>query len=87
MYAIRLLDAATRELDDLDGSIRGRVIERLRWLSENLDSIKPEALTGDLAGLYKLRAGDYRVVYGILRQEQTIVVHLVGHRRAVYRRK
>jgi mRNA interferase RelE/StbE len=87
MHAIRLLEAATRELDDLDGSIRARLIERMRWLAENLDSIKPETLSGDLRGLYKLRAGDYRIVYEILRDEQTIVIHLVGHRRDIYRRK
>ena len=45
------------------------------------------ALTGDLAGLHKLRVGDYRVVYEVLHSEQTIIVHLVGHRRDIYRRR
>jgi mRNA interferase RelE/StbE len=61
--------------------------ERIHWLAANLDSIKPEALTGDLAGLYKLCVGDYRVVYEILHDEQTIVIHLIGHRREVYKRR
>ena len=66
MYRIRILDAAARELARLDKHIGRRVVERIHWLAANLDSIKPEALTGDLAGLYKLRVGDYRVVYEIL---------------------
>ena len=87
MYRIHILDAAARELARLDKPIGRRAVERIHWLAANLDSIKPEALTGDLAGLYKLRVGDYRVVYEILHDEQTIVIHLIGHRREVYRRR
>lgn len=85
MYQIRILDAATRDLAKLDAPVARRIVNRVRWLAENLDEIKLEALTGDLAGLYKLRVGDYRVVYEILHSEQAIIVHLVGHRREIYR--
>jgi len=50
----------------------------------------PEALSGDLKGLkgfYKLRVGDYRVIYEILYEERTIVVHAIGHRRDIYRKR
>lgn len=87
MYGIRILNAATRELARLDKPIGRRVVERIRWLAANLDNIKPEALTGELAGLYKLRVGDYRVAYEILHDEQTIVIHLIRHRKEVYRRR
>ena len=87
MYRIRILDAAARELASLDKPIGRRIVERIRWLAANLDEIKPEVLTGDMAGLCKFRVGDYRVVYEILRSEQTIVIHLVGHRRNVYKRR
>lgn len=55
MYRIRILDAASRELARLDKPIGRRVVKRISWLAANLDNIKPEALTYDLAGLYKLR--------------------------------
>ena len=86
-YRIRILDTATRELAKLDKFSGCRVVKRIHWLAENLDNIKPEALTGDLAGLYKLRAGDYRIVYEILHDEQAIVIHIVGHRREIYKRR
>ncbi|NOR82244.1 MAG: hypothetical protein GQ526_01990 [Ardenticatenales bacterium] len=38
-----------------------------------------------LSRFCKLRVGDYRVLYQVLRDEQTIVIHQVGHRRDVYR--
>ena len=86
MYPIRILDAAARELARLDPAVARRVVNRIRWFAENLDDIKPEALTGDLAGFYKLRNGDHRVVYEILHSEQVIVIHLIGHRREIYRK-
>ena len=87
MHRIRILDTATRELAQLDKPVGRRIVERIRWLAANLDQIKPEALTGNLAGLYKLSAGDYRVVYEIVHDEQTVVIHAIGHRREIYRRR
>ncbi|HXI24382.1 MAG TPA: type II toxin-antitoxin system RelE/ParE family toxin [Pyrinomonadaceae bacterium] len=87
MYSVKLLKPASRDLEKLDKPTAIRVVRRLRWLAENLDSINPERLKGELRGLYKLREGDYRIVYGLLRSEQTIVVHLIGHRREVYKSK
>jgi mRNA interferase RelE/StbE len=87
MYRIRILDDAARELQALDRPISRRVVKRIRWLAANLDDLTPESLTGQLAGFCKLRVGDYRVLYEILHQEQTIVIHQVGHRREIYRRR
>lgn len=47
-----MLDAATRELAHLDKSVGRRVVERIRWLAENLDDLSLESLTGGLSGLY-----------------------------------
>jgi len=79
------MDTAIRELERLDKPVGRRIVARIHWLAANLDTVKPEALAGDLAGLYKLRAGDWRVVYEIVRDEQCIVIHAVGHRREIYR--
>jgi mRNA interferase RelE/StbE len=70
----------------LDKPVGRRIVERINWLAANLDSVVPEALAGNLAGLYKLRVGDYRVIYETLRQEETIVVHAIGHRSEIYRK-
>jgi mRNA interferase RelE/StbE len=86
VYQIRIQDAAARELAQLDKQVARRLVKRIRWLAANVEAVKPNALSGDLAGLYKLRIGDYRVAYEILHSEQVIVVHLIGHRREIYRR-
>ncbi len=87
MYHVRILDSAVRELANLDKSTGRRIVKRINWLAENLDDIRREALTGELSGLYKLRVGDYRVLYEVLPGEQTIVIHIIGHRREVYRER
>jgi len=87
MYQIRLLKPASRGLERLDKAVATRVVRRLRWLAENLDNINPEPLKGRLQGLYKLRQGDYRIAYEILRDEGLIIVHLIGHRREIYKLK
>ena len=87
MYRIRILEAAVRELAGLDKRIARRVVQRIRWLAANLERIRLEALSGDLAGLYKLRVGDYRVIYQILREERTILIHAIGHRSEIYRKR
>jgi mRNA interferase RelE/StbE len=87
VYRVRILDEATRDLERLERPVARRVADRLNWLAGNLRSVKLEALTGDLAGLFKLRIGDYRVIYEVLRNERTLIVHGVGHRREVYRKR
>jgi mRNA interferase RelE/StbE len=87
VYCIRILQKATRELERLDKPIARRIAERITWLAANLDDIRPEPFKGNLAGLYKLRIGDYRVVYEILYDEKMIVIHQVGHRSEIYRRR
>jgi mRNA interferase RelE/StbE len=86
MYSIRILDGASRSLARLDKPVGRHIVKRINWLAANLDVISIEPLTGDLAGLYKLRVGDYRAIYEILHDEQTIVIHAIGHRRDIYRK-
>jgi mRNA interferase RelE/StbE len=71
----------------LDKGVGRRIVERVNWLAANLDDIRPEALSGDLVGFYKFRVGDYRVIYEIVRKEKAIVIHAIGHRREIYRKR
>ena len=57
VFAPRILKSASRDLGRLDKPIARRIVQRIRWLSENVETIKPEALKGDLSGLFKLREG------------------------------
>ncbi|MBI4288212.1 MAG: type II toxin-antitoxin system RelE/ParE family toxin [Chloroflexi bacterium] len=77
-YIVEMLPAALRDFQKLDKVIAGRVLRRLKWLSENFDTVTTEALTGEWKGLFKLKAGSYRVLYSTDRNEHAIFVHLIG---------
>ncbi|SEH06179.1 type II toxin-antitoxin system RelE family toxin [Candidatus Venteria ishoeyi] len=85
MYQIRILDEATNELSRLDKTVAKQIAKRITWLAENFDNIRPEPLSANLAGFYKLRVGDYRVVYEVFDTERCLIIHKIGHRREVYR--
>ena len=87
MFTPRILKGASRELERLDPAVARRIVDRIRWLAGNIENVKPEPLKGDLAGFFKLREGDYRVIYEILRKEHLVVIHSVGHRSTIYERK
>jgi len=87
MYQVDFTPGAESDLSRLDVPIAQRVLKRLRWLAENLELIRPEPLTGQWKGVFKLRVGDYRVLYTYDRTEQKIVVHFIRHRREVYKIK
>jgi mRNA interferase RelE/StbE len=44
---------------------------------------EPEALA-DLSGFFKLRVGDYRVIYEFSRNDEVISIDRIRHRREVY---
>jgi mRNA interferase RelE/StbE len=86
MYIVHFPDEAEREIEGLDPPVRRRIMERLAWLAQNIEQIRPEPLTGSLAGLFKFRVGDYRVLYDVFKDDQIILIHAVGHRRDIYKK-
>ncbi len=87
MYRAEITDDAERDLEQLDKQVASRIQKRIKWLAENFEQITPEPLSGPLADLYKLRVGDYRVLYDILRADRVLLIHRVRHRREVYRER
>ena len=85
MYEVKILYEAEKSLKHLDKPIVKRIVSRINWLAENLDSITPQTLSANLSSFYKLRVGDYRIIYEILEEESTIVIHLIGHRKDIYK--
>ena len=85
MYDVVFSDRAQSDIRRLDRATAQRVIGKLRWLAENFEATKLTALTGPEQGQFRLRVGDYRVVYTADRKKREIEVYRVRHRREVYR--
>jgi len=84
-YKIEIRPEAVKDLEQLDSTVARRILKKLNWLKENFDLIVPEPLSGEFKGLYKLRVGNYRVMYVYDKQAKLISVHLVGHRKNIYK--
>jgi len=84
-YKVILLPTALDSLKSIDREIGSRILDKLEWLSENFDYVRPVHLKGSLRGFYKLRVGNWRVVYEVDRDRLEIAVHFVGHRSQIYK--
>ena len=84
-YNVELRPEALEDLKFIDSVVVDRVLKKLDWLKENFEIITPKSLKGKFKGLFKLRVGDYRVLYIYDKKQKLISVHLVGHRRDIYR--
>ncbi len=82
MFEVRIDKNARNFINKLDGSVQKRIIKKLDELSVNPEIGKP--LTANLSGLWRLRIGDYRVIYQIRKLELVVLIVKVGHRKNVY---
>jgi mRNA interferase RelE/StbE len=85
MYELEFMTKARDDLASLDKPIAQRILNKLHWLVENFDAVKPEPLTGEWKGLFKLRIGSYRALYTVNRVERRLTIHLIKHRRDAYK--
>jgi mRNA interferase RelE/StbE len=84
-YEIVVVPAADKAIAHLPRSVRARITERLVRLAEDPRPSGSVKLSGVEA--YRIRVGDYRIIYQIHDQQLIVLVIDVGHRREVYRRK
>ena len=82
-YTVRLKPSADRALGKLSAELQGRILAKLDQLAETPHPPGAEKLHGEPG--YRVRGGDYRIVYDILHEEVVILVIRIGHRREVYR--
>ncbi|EEV19468.1 RelE/StbE family addiction module toxin [Treponema vincentii F0403] len=81
-----LTDTFKRQLKKLDAAISKRVLDYLEQV-ELLDNPRSrrKALTSNLAGLWRYRVSDYRILCRIRDDELIITVIEIAHRSTVYR--
>ena len=85
-WIIEVSDIAEKQLRKLDRPIQKRLID---WIEDRINGCKNprhfgEPLRGDLAGLWRYRVGDYRIICEIQEQQVVVLVLAIGHRRDVY---
>ncbi len=84
-YNVLLTTSASRELRNLDPEIRRRVVGRIDDLKKNPFSHGAIQLHGGYSPpLYRVRVGDYRIVYTVNNSSLTVTIHGLGPRDKIY---
>ena len=82
-FQIILPKSVQKELDRLPDEITSRILARLTALENNPRPADVKKLKGRSA--WRIRVGDYRVIYEIRDRFLQIIVVTIGHRREIYR--
>jgi mRNA interferase RelE/StbE len=85
IYSVSVSPTAARQLRKLDPDIRRRIQAAIELLAENPRPPAATRLVGG-AGEWRVRTGDYRVIYEIHDGELLVLVLRMAHRREVYER-
>ena len=83
-YEIEVIRSAARELRRLDSQVRRRVLAKIESLKADPRPAGCRKLTGS-EDLWRVRVGEYRVVYTIRDARLVVVIIRARHRRDVYR--
>lgn len=82
-HEVRLSKRALRELESLDSIMRKRIVSRLEELGEEPFPRGVAKLQGR-DGVYRVRVGDYRILYEVLHDEKMVLVDKIEQRSGVY---
>ena len=87
-WTVEISAFALKQLGKLDKPVAKRI---LGWLDDRIEGSKNprhfgEPLKGDLAGLWRYRIGDFRIICEIQESRLVVLALSVGHRREIYRR-
>ena len=83
-FAITLARSARKELQSLPIDVAERLLKKIELLAVNARPAGSKKLSGS-TNLWRLRVGDYRVIYKIDYSGHKVDVVIVRHRREVYR--
>lgn len=82
-YELLVKPSAVKELEAISKKDRRRVIRRIEGLAADPRPPGCEKLSGE--DKYRVRQGDYRVIYLVSDASHEVIVFKIGHRREVYR--
>lgn len=84
-YALLIKASAAKELEAIDGApTRRRIVDVIQTLAVGPRPSACKKLAGRDAA-YRLRVGDYRIVFAVSDREIVVEIIKIGHRRELYR--
>lgn len=86
-WTVKVSSKAEHYFNKLDRVLKERIKSELAALSEldhplSHENVKP--LTGDLRSFYRLRIGNYRIIFALIKETKTIAVVNIAPRGDAY---
>lgn len=82
-YRIYIKQSAVKELESIPKRDLEKIIKRIQSLSQNPRPHGCQKLSAQER--YRIRQGDYRIIYSIQEKELTVHIYKIGHRREIHR--
>ena len=83
---VEFTPGALRDLSKIGKPVAQRILDKIKWFSQNADISSPEPLSHGLKGKWKLRVGDWRVIYTLEEASSLMIILYVDHRSRVYKK-
>jgi len=84
-WILKITKDAFKDFDKLPKSVKNDVKNKLIWFQNNFDFVVHLPLKGELKGFFKMRIGDYRVIYEIDWERKIIYILRIVHRKDIYK--
>ena len=82
-YTLQIDDKVIKDLKKIDKTWQKRILGKIKTVLVN-DPHSGKKLVGNLSPFYRLRVGDYRIIYAILEDIVAVEVIKIKHRKDIY---
>lgn len=82
-YHIKWQKSALKAVESLPESEEEKILDKLDILIHDAHQLDLKKLKGHKT-LYRIRRGDYRIVIDVIKEDKTILVAAIAHRKHVY---
>lgn len=84
-YRIKITSRAQKNLKKLHPAVQKRITSAILSLEANRYPQQFKHLTGDAIAQFRLRVGDYRILYDVYDEDCVVLILHIGHRKDIYR--
>jgi len=85
LYKVKLSNKAIKELDIIDFQMVKKLFDRIKNLGDDPKPVGSIKLKGENA--YRIRIGNYRIIYEVIEHSKQVLIYKVAHRKDVYKGK
>ena len=85
IHKIEFTKAAEKQLESIPHADQRKIANKIEKLAANPFPPGYEKLSGSSDAVYRIRQGDYRILYSLLEKKIIVLILKIAHRREVYR--